>query len=371
MINMNNLTNVSVDKTSIKNVSQEEISFKPLIRFKEFDNEWEPINLGDFLEFINTNSLSRSKLNFNQGLIKNIHYGDIHTKFPTLVDCSIEEIPFICPDVDISKFKKEQYCKNGDLIIADASEDYEDIGKAVELINVNEEIVSGLHTILARDKLNKTALGFKGYLFLNESLRKDIKIIANGVSVLGISKNKLAKLEVKLPSFEEQQKIVSFLSAIDKKIILMQKTLSLYQKTIDYNINEIYSNIKNYDEVKMKNIFKSYSSNLSINKLENNFGKYLLYGAEGVIKSIDFYEIDTKYITIIKDGAGVGRLNLCDSNTSALGTLQCLIPKENYDINFLYFYLKTLKFDKYISLINFRDNAYYINNPIYLYKSFF
>ena len=30
-----------------------------------------------------------------------------------------------------------------------------------------------------------------------------------------------------------------------------------------------------------------------------------------------------------------------------------------------------IKFDKFVSLINFRDNAYYIKNPIYLYKSFF
>ena len=46
--------------------------------------------------------------------------------------------------------------------------------KAIELINVESKIVSGLHTILARDKNNKTALGFKGYLFLNDSLKKKI-----------------------------------------------------------------------------------------------------------------------------------------------------------------------------------------------------
>ncbi len=54
------------------------------------------------------------------------------------------------------------------------------------------------------------------------------------------------------------------------------------------------------------------------------------------------------YISIIKDGAGVGRLNLCNEFSSALGTLQCLIPNEDININFLYFYLKTLNFNKYI-----------------------
>lgn len=107
------------------------------------------------------------------------------------------------------------------MIIADASENYEDIGKAIELINVESKVVSGLHTILARDKNNKTALGFKGYLFLNESLRKDIKMITNGISVLGVSKNNIAKLNVNLPPYEEQEMIVKFLSLIDKKITLM------------------------------------------------------------------------------------------------------------------------------------------------------
>ena len=93
---------------------------------------------------------------------------------------------------------------------------------------------------------------------------------------------------------------------------------------------------------------KSYSSNLSINKLEENIGEYPLYGAEGIIKYVDFYEMKSPYISIIKDGAGVGRLNLCNEFSSALGTLQCLIPKQDININFLYFYLKTLNFYKYI-----------------------
>ena len=107
----------------------------PKLRFPEFNEPWENIKLGDILEFISTNSYSRSELNLDEGEIKNIHYGDIHTKFPTLVDCSIEKIPYINSEVNVSKFKKEQYCRNGDLIIADASENYEDIGKAIELIN--------------------------------------------------------------------------------------------------------------------------------------------------------------------------------------------------------------------------------------------
>ena len=169
---------------------------------------------------------------------------------------------------------------------------------------------------------------------------------ASGVPSL--SANNIKNIKIKIPSLEEQKKIASFLSAVDKKIELLEKKLVLYQKIVNFNIFKIYSDINDYNEIKLKDIVRPYTSNLSINKLEENQGNYPLYGAEGIIKHVDFYELENPYISIIKDGAGVGRLDLCKEFSSALGTLQCLIPNKDIDINFLYFYLKTLKFRKYI-----------------------
>ena len=53
------------------------------------------------------------------------------------------------------------------------------------------------------------------------------------------------------------------------------------------------------------------NSSLSINKLNDNVGDFPLYGAGKIIKTIDFYEQEEKYISIIKDGAGVGRARCC------------------------------------------------------------
>lgn len=76
---------------------------------------------------------------------------------------------------------------------------------------------------MARDDNNKTVNGFKSYLFLSESIRHNFKVIANGISVLGISKTNLSKIEVKIPSLSEQQKIVELFNLIQEKIILMEK----------------------------------------------------------------------------------------------------------------------------------------------------
>lgn len=149
-------------------------------------------------------------------------------------------------------------------------------------------------------------------------------------------------------SHREQEKIANFLSLVDKKIELMEKTLVLYERFTKEFIKNIYINLNTSNKVKLRDIVDSYVSNLSISNLDDNEGEYPLYGAEGVVKYINFYEMKNQYISIIKDGAGVGRLNLCSQNSSALGTLQCLILKKEFDLHFIYYYLNNLNFKKYI-----------------------
>jgi type I restriction enzyme S subunit len=151
----------------------------------------------------------------------------IHTKFKTNFKIEDEVVPFINPSVDITRILDECYCKVGDLVIADASENYADIGKAIEIISLGKQkLLSGLHTYIARDTSNQLALGFSGYLMQNESVRMQIKTFATGVSVLGISKGNLAKVKLNIPSKGEQTKIATFLTSIDDKIASAQVQLA-------------------------------------------------------------------------------------------------------------------------------------------------
>jgi hypothetical protein len=60
-----------------------ERTLAPKLRFPEFKNGpgWEEMPFADLYAFKPTNTLSRDKLNFKSGTIRNIHYGDIHTRF--------------------------------------------------------------------------------------------------------------------------------------------------------------------------------------------------------------------------------------------------------------------------------------------------
>jgi type I restriction enzyme, S subunit len=208
--------------------------FSQEIRFKDEEGKefpaWEEKRLGEAFTFCQTNSLSRSLLNYERGAVKNIHYGDIHTKFPTIFDLSKEEVPFINESVDLSKIADENYCKVGDLIIADASEDYKDVGKAIEVVNLaGQTLLAGLHTLIVRDVKNQTVTGFKGYMMQTYNVRQQIMRTATGISVLGISKGNLSKVKLLLPSPPEQQKIAAFLSTIDRQIKLVSQQLNRMQ----------------------------------------------------------------------------------------------------------------------------------------------
>ena len=91
------------------------------------------------------------------------------------------------------------------------------------------------------------------------------------------------------------------------------------------------------------------SSNVSKKQLENEVGNYPIFGASGLIKNISFYHQDKSYLSIVKDGSGVGRVTKMDAYTSVIGTLQYILPKENVDLNYLYYSLISIDFKKYVT----------------------
>ena len=147
-------------------------------------------------------------------------------KFKSHFQISKELVPYINPDIDLSRISYENYLQEGDLVVADASEDYADIGKAIEVVSVNQEkVVAGLHTLLARRKSNEIAIGFAGHLMKTRALRLEIMRIAQGTKVLSISTTRLREITIKQPTKAEQQKIASFISSLDEAIEKIEQQL--------------------------------------------------------------------------------------------------------------------------------------------------
>lgn len=100
---------------------------------------------------------------------------------------------------------------------------------------------------------------------------------------------------------------------------------------------------------KIKDICSKASSNIAQNKITELDGDYPVFGASGYVQNIDFYHQNTEYIGIVKDGSGVGRVNKYPAYSSLLGTLQYILPKEGYDLNYVGYALQSLNLAKYAS----------------------
>jgi type I restriction enzyme S subunit len=89
------------------------------------------------------------------------------------------------------------------------------------------------------------------------------------------------------------------------------------------------------------------SSNISLNKVKNDEGRYPLFSAKGHNKNISFFHQEKEYLAIIKDGAGIGRVSKHPAQSSVVATMQYLIPKEGFDIGFIRYFLNGIDFEKH------------------------
>lgn len=199
----------------------------------EIPSDWSAPEFGDVFNFLKTYSFSREQLTSEptRDKIRNIHYGDIHATYENeILDLDIEKtVPYLLDGIiDPNCFDDECFpaLKEGDLIIADASEDYKGVCDCVELKNINgAKIVSGLHTFASRASEEIIALGYRTYALKHEQVIRELRRIATGTSVYGVSKTNLSKVKIPLPPLSEQQAIAGLLSTWDTAIHKTEKLI--------------------------------------------------------------------------------------------------------------------------------------------------
>ena len=118
-------------------------------------------------------------------------------------------------------------------------------------------------------------------------------------------------------------------------------------------------------ELRIKDICDKGSSNLKQKDVENGNGKYPVYGASGISGYIDTYHQEKEYISIVKDGSGIGRVSFMPARSSVIGTLQYILPKEGFNIKYISYCLQSLNLSEYkqgaaIPHIYFRDYGEFV-----------
>jgi len=139
-------------------------------RLPGFSGEWETKRLGDHVAFLRHGTHSRADLTVD-GPVRNLHYGDIHTSRDVFRNAR----EAVMPRLDEYQAGGLDRLDDGDLIMVDASEDLDGVGKSVELTgSAGIDVVSGLHTIAARFDKSVLADGFKAYLQFIPTFRQQL-----------------------------------------------------------------------------------------------------------------------------------------------------------------------------------------------------
>lgn len=313
----------------------------PNLRFPQFIESWNNYIVSELLTTFPTNSLSWDQLVKNQdSTLKNLHYGLIHNGFETTCITGENQLfPYIKHSFIPTRYALIQ---NGDLILADASEDRKDVGRPVEMLDIgNQKIVSGLHTIHARNKTDLIVNGFKGFYFQSSAMKRQIFKIANGSKIYGISSSAFNELKMFIPKKQEQKKIVDLMIKIEERIQTQSKIIDDYNSLKMGIYNCMFK--ENYADYKLKQLaYIVKGDQINNDQLLSNGSYYMMNGGASPSGYLDSYNVSENTISISEGGNSCGYVQFNSSPFWSGGHCYTIqnVNSALIENKYLYHYLK-------------------------------
>lgn len=317
----------------------------PAIRFSEFSAPWRSTTLGDECSFSKGKGISKADID-PEGATPCVRYGQLYTDYGTVIGDVISHT-----SVDQALLRMSE---GGEVIIPASGEDSKDIATAAVVINKGVALGGDLN-ILTTDH--------DGHFlaeYLSGKKRMDLAVLAQGNSVVHLYPKQLSGVAIEIPTLPEQRRIADALSAVDAKINLLARKrdnlarfkAGLMQKVFSQEVRftrEDGSAYPDWEEKELGDIAAAKTSSRSVGSIPDEEGRCAVYGATGIITRITSYDVKGEHIGIVKDGAGVGRVMMCEAMSSITGTLVSLTAKNGFCLRYLHQYLQTIDFSSYIT----------------------
>lgn len=334
----------------------------PALRFPEFGGTWETKKLGEYFNFKNGVNADKSQYGFGQ---KFINVLDIIADHPITSDSIIGNV-----SISDKEFKKNEVI-HGDILFQRSSETREEVGQSnVYLDRENSATFGGF--VIRGHPIAELNSEFFHSLLKTQKVRKDMTSRSGGSTRYNVGQASLSAVIADVaPSLSEQQKIASFLSAVDGKVEQLGKKKQLLEQYKKGMMQKLFSqelrfkddqgnDFPDWEEKPLNNVAKKTASSVTAQSLEETPGEYPVFGASGVVGFVNFYNSIVPHISVVKDGAGVGRVFLCPGKSSTLGTLDSIIACDGNHTSFIYYWLSQISFEPYktgstIPHVYFRD----------------
>ena len=202
----------------------------PNIRFRGFDDEWKDTSLSDIATFSKGKGISKNDI-YDEG-IECVRYGELYTKYGEIIydiysKTNLDKTELVLSD-------------NNDILIPCSGETAIDLATA-SCIQKDQVAIGGDITII---KTNQYA-PFITY-YLNQK-KNEIARFAQGVSIVHLYPKDFKSLKLKIPSINEQKKIIFLLEEVTKKETLLEKKYHHYQDFKKYLIQQIFTQKLRFD----------------------------------------------------------------------------------------------------------------------------
>ena len=307
----------------------------PNLRFS-FEEDWCTSTIGEnFRLSSGLTPSTKEKAYFNNGIIPWINSGELKNKYISFTENKLT--------LDAVKKHNLTIYPIDTMVIAIYGLEAAGVRGKASITKMDSTISQ---SCMAFNSLGNVLTQFMYYVYKKEAQILGTRY-AQGTKQQNLSSDLLSSYKLLYPSKEEQLKIVNFLSLIDEKIETQSKIIEDYKvlkKKISKQVigsqkpnTHIYECLENNSSSSKESDFDEYTE-----------GQFPIYGANGVIKHINSYLIDIPSISIVKDGAGVGRTRFLYGKYTVIGTLNYLTSKNGYDLLYLYYALDNLDFTKYI-----------------------
>ena len=323
----------------------------PNLRFKEFQGEWEKCKLGDYGKVVTGNTPPTKDIeNYENGTYLWASPADLGT---------IKSITETKTMLSAHGFSKTRTLPKGSVLVTCIGSTIGKTGMATKEMSTNQQI----NSIVVNDNNDNE---FVYYAIQSAFPRYLSSIAVQAVPI--ISKSAFELLPNKRPCLQEQKRIGKFLSLLDERISTQNKIIEDLKKLksaiINYAINSLDTDFAKFSSLyemageggtpTTSNASFYDNGKIPFVKIDDLKQKYLTENKDFItelgLQKSSAWLVPTHSI-LFSNGATIGEITITTYPVCTKQGILGIVPKENIDVEFLYYFMSSSYFKKAVSRI--------------------